>query len=240
MFKGKTLVGLGCSHTSGSYGKEFDCTDLTKERSWVKKLEQIGNFKDSVNLGIPGGSNHRSERVLFEFLKNNTHELVVIFTITELSRFETFNVLEPVENFKSSWDIGYQGEGTWKLLPDLEFPLALEKLEYLKYHYTLYSNDQEDVKIINRKVLLIHALLKSMNIEHYFLEMLAPPYTIQRNQLNFKIPFIEFKSKKNTQINARDWVIENFMLGPCGDWDHDASLGLAEYMFNYFKDNRYE
>ena len=210
MFEGKTLIGLGCSFTFGEYQGDIN-TKSCHERSWVKKLEKLGNFKNSVNLSFPGGSNLRSERVLFEYLKNNKVNPVIIFTITELSRFETFNVAKKET-------IRYQPVGAWSLVQDLKFPDDPKRIEYLKYYFTACSDDDEDVRIINRKIVLIHALLKSLNIEHYFLEMIPLSGTIERNQLEFKIPFIEFNSKNNEQITAYEWVNEHYSLGSCGHW----------------------
>jgi hypothetical protein len=242
MFKDKILVGLGCSHTFGQYGDDFDA-ESCHNRSWVTKLKQIGNFKDSANLAIPGGSNYRSERVLLDFLKqhSNHDDLIVIFTITELARFETFSAEEKNELvFGLTTESQYHAEAPWKLLPDLEFPVDPKKVEYIKYHYTCCTSDEEDVRIINRKIVLIHTLLKSLNIEHYFLEMITTPNTIQRQHFNFKLPFIEFYSKHNDNITARRWVEDNYGLGDCKHWDEDGSIALANYMFNYIKDNRNE
>jgi len=239
MFENKTLVGLGCSHTYGQVLDDFN-RETCHERSWVKKLERIGNFKESVNLALPGGSNARSERVLFDFLKNNNKDLLVIFTVTELSRFETFNAESTEAPFGSEIDIGYQAEATWKLLPDLEHKIDPKKVEYLQYHYSMCSGHRDDVLSINRRIVLIHSFLKLLNIEHYFVEMVMAPGTIRREQFGFTLPFIEFKPKgKPWQLfTAFDWVEENYGLESCKHWNHEGSQGLAEYMLKYIKDNR--
>jgi hypothetical protein len=172
--------------------------------------------------------------MLFDFLQNNKEDLVIIFTITELSRFETFNVAK-----KQNINLRYQPVGAWSLVLDPKFPDDPKRIEYLKYHFTACSDNDEDVRIINRKVVMIHALLKSLNIEHYFLEMISLPGTIKRNQLEFNIPFIEFNSKSNKQIPAYEWVKERYSLGSCGHWGDDASQGLAKYMFDYIN-SKYE
>ncbi len=240
MFENKTLVALGCSHTFGVYEKDEGLSDESimscHERSWASKLGKLGNFKEVVNLSAPGGSNHRSERVLFDYLKENTKDIVVIFTITELSRFETIYELDG--------NIKFATEGSWQLeyATNNIDQIDERRLKFLEYYYATQVHDKHDVNVINRKVTMIHTLLKSLDIEHYFLEMLAVPGSVQREQLSFKIPFINFKNEDGFMINAKDWAYKNYPQhkGSCGHWNEIAQQALAEYMFNYIKDNRYE
>jgi hypothetical protein len=220
MYSNKTLVGLGCSHTFGEY--MGDVNPITcHARSWVRKLEVLANFKDSVNLGAPGGSNHRSERVLLEYLKKNSKDIVVIFSVTELSRFETVNI----ENWTEDNDglRAFNREGSWGLYENDK-----KKKEFLEYFYSRLTNKEVELQTINRKVLLIHSLLKSINIEHYFFEMMAEPGSIIINQLGFEIPMIKFPNNSN----ATDWMYRFFPRGSCRHFDHDANQALAEYLFN--------
>jgi hypothetical protein len=81
-----------------------------------------------------------------------------------------------------------------------------------------------------------------LNIEHYFLEMLCLPGTIQQEQMSFNIPVITFKNEDGFLINAGDWVRKYYPqhMGSCGHWNGQGQQALAEYMFNYIKDNRHE
>ena len=234
MFKDKTLVALGCSHTFGEYMEDHDPITCHK-RSWVSALEKLGNFKDSVNLSASGGSNYRSERVLLEYLRKNSKDIVVIFSITELSRFETVNVAQ--------WDsIGnksdaFIGEGAWGLDKS---NLDKKKKEFLEYYYSELINDEIDIAIINRKVLMIHTLLKSLGIEHYFFEMISGPDILLSNQLGHEIPIIYFVEPGDPGVkidwsihkssNAMLWMKRRFPRAKCGHFDQNANQALAEYL----------
>ena len=234
MFNNKTLVALGCSHTFGEYMEDHDPITCHK-RSWVSALEKLGNFKDSVNLGAAGGSNYRSERMLLEYLKKNSKDIVVIFSVTELSRFETVNVAQwdSIENKSDA----FISEGAWGLD---ESNLDTKKKEFLEYYYSKLTNDETDIAIINRKVLMIHTLLKSLNIEHYFFEMLAVSFSLLPIQLGYEIPIIYFSEpgEPNVKIdwtihkstNAIAWMGRRFPRATCGHFDQDANQALAEYL----------
>jgi hypothetical protein len=242
MFEGKTLVGLGCSHTHGVYEQDHGLTEESimscHDRAWPAKLGKIGNFKDVINLSTPGGSNHRSERFLIDFLSDNQKDwkdVVVIFTITELSRFETVNVVgmtddELHKRILSGPDWGYLTEGIWKLNSDQI--VDSKRRQFLEYYYSIFSHHEADVEIINRKVLMISSLLHRLGIEHYFLEMLCAPETIKEEQIGFKIPMINFIDGKGPKMNAIDWMTKRFERGTCGHFDHDANQALADYIYD--------
>jgi hypothetical protein len=247
MFSDKTLVGLGCSHTFGEYMGDYDPITC-HERSWVKKLEVLADFKSSVNLAARGGSNYRSERVLLEYLKTNSKDIVVIFSVTDLSRFETVNVShwETSENKSKA----YNAEGAWGMNHDVS---DKQKKEFLEYYYSTLTNDEVDIDIINRKVLMLHTLLNSLGIEHYFFEMLCCPHSLLTNQLGFNIPVIPFSTAKDTVVNidwqqerpfnAIDWLKVRFPRAQCGHFDCDANQELAEYLLgqiNIIKGNQYD
>jgi len=241
MYSDKTLVVLGCSHTYGVFKEDTSDLNSCHNRSWASKLGKLANFKEVVNLSIPGGSNYRSERKLLEYLKTNSKDLVVIFSITELSRFETVNMLSLTKEDipeKQNDLYGYQSEGSWKL--SSEYVSGDErKSEYLKYHYSVLSCSQDDSDIINRKILMIHSLLKTLNLEHYFFTMISNPTDIYTSQLGIELPFITFPNNHN----AMNWMTSKFTPGYCGHFDHDANQALAEYLFeqiNIIKGNQYE
>ena len=252
MYSNKTLVGIGCSHVYGSLLDDENPVTC-HERSWVKKLERLGNFKDSVNLGAPGGANNRSERVLFEYLQNNnTDNLVVIISLSEISRKEFFRYMN------DKGEMSYIALGSWMLnmgksnlqhAPD-EFTAEKRKKDaetfpnnmktFAELYYTYFHNSANDVKEVNRSVVLMHSLLKSLNIEHYFFEMLTVPNTIQQEQLGFTIPMIKFKDALNYDINANNFLNYNKIIpGKCLHWDHDGNEFLAEHLLKYIKENYY-
>lgn len=239
MFEDKTLVALGCSHTYGVYeqdlGSSPESINSCFERSWASKLSKLGNFKEVVNLSIPGGNNNRSERVLLNYLKKNSEKLIVIFTITELSRFETVNILSHTSDTITEIhdNYGYQTEGIWKVS---EEAVDIKRRKFLEHYYVAMNHDVADTEAINRRVLLISTLLNSLKIEHYFIEMICKPDTIEQQQLGFKIPTISFQSKFGYNINAMNWMIEHFKPGTCGHFDHDANQALADYIYKRISD----
>ena len=240
MFEGKTLVGVGCSHVFGELGGDYNPATC-HERSWVKKLERLGNFKNSVNLGRPGGSNKRSERVLLDYLKNNnTQDLVVIFSITELSRLElpyTMIVGGPTN---------FLGIGSWIIANDSSANYwknnnPKRAYEFLETYYTHFHTDSNDKEEINSKVAMLHTLLQTLKVEHYFFEMICHPGTIDREQFGLKIPMIDFKNQLGYQINAFNQIhlLGKINPGKCLHWDHDGHEYLARYFLEYIKEHYY-
>jgi hypothetical protein len=234
MFEGKTLIGVGCSHVFGEYMGDVN-PETCHQRSWVKKLEKLGNFKNSVNLGTAGGSNIRSERVLFEYLKNNdTDNLVVIFSITELSRTEFVDVynIQSDKFFKI---------GSWMGNKDVATNTSQRVKEFVETYYGQYHDDEHDINENNRKILMIHLLLKSLNIEHYFFEMLNVPGKLEESQFNFQLPSIPFRHHNGTRLNANGFMrYKNQKPGTCNHWDHEGNEFLANYLLKQIKEFRNE
>jgi hypothetical protein len=226
MFEGKTLIGVGCSHVFGEYMKDYN-PETCHERSWVKKLEKLGNFKTSVNLGSPGGSNLRSERVLFEYLKNNvTSDLVVIFSITELSRTELINNLDSINFYKI---------GSWMVSKEVTLNPRVQS--FVETYYGSFHDDKNDVREINQRIFMIHSMLKLLNIEHYFFEMLCMPGTINTEQMDFKLPLISFFHIKGDVVNANAFLRQNgHPPGLCQHWDHAGNEFLAEHLLKQIKE----
>lgn len=232
MYSNKTLVGIGCSHVFGSLGNDYD-PKTCHERSWVKKLETIGNFKSSVNLGEPGGSNLCSERKLLEYLKDNyTKDLVVIISITQLSRTEFINAIDGKAN-------DFLKIGSWMAAKEAE--LETRTKNFIEIYYGCFHDNNNDIRLINQQVLMIHSLLKSLNIEHYFFEMLCLPKTISRQQLGFTFPVIEFYHNSGSILNANGFLT-HYGHAPksCCHWDHEGNEFLANYLLKKMKEIRNE
>ena len=229
----KTLIGVGCSHVFGEYMGDVN-PESCHERSWVKKLEKLGNFKTSVNLGIGGGSNIRSERVLFEYLKNNnTSDLVVIFSITELSRTEFIDAAIGNGDFFRI--------GSWMGNKEVSMNTTQRVKEFVETYYGKFHSDSHDIREINRRILMIHLLLESLNIEHYFFEMLNVPGTVEESQFNFQLPLIPFQHQDGTKLNANGFLTYNNQLpGTCCHWDHEGNEFLASYLLKQIKEFKNE
>jgi hypothetical protein len=238
MFNDKTIVAVGCSHTFGSYGPFVSLNDPVDKinechnRSWVKKLEQQGQFKNSVNLAGPGGSNARSIRVLLDYLKTldsaQYKDLIVIVQLTELSRFEVpFLGNDPVTM------------GSWVFNSINPVTISTKEKTFLDTYYADYYNDDYSLNILYHSIVLLHSFLKTMNITHYFFDFFSDrSYTGINNhakEFNLTIPQIMFKDRiTNLQgCSGGSYVSSNrYKVGDCGHFDHEANEFLAKYILN--------
>ena len=85
MYSNTTLVAIGDSFIYGHYEDDLNYNSCW-QRSWVKKLEKIGNFKTSINMGAPGGCNARSYRMLIKFLEDMYHNRVRTLAYKDLTK----------------------------------------------------------------------------------------------------------------------------------------------------------
>ena len=230
MFEGKTLIGVGCSHTFAPLGEDINPLSC-HERSWVKKLENIGNFKNSINLSLEGASNQRSERVLMEYLE--THEvsnLVIAFGLTDVSRFEiplpdqTFTHLYTMKPF-----------GPWSV--NKEFTSDPKEITFMEILYGKFHSTQYETVMINRTLLFLNTFLNKFNIEHYFIELHCHGGSIVDNPFGIKLPLLNFKNKYGDATNAICYIMEQgYVPDYTGHFDHDAHQFLAELFYNRIKE----
>lgn len=226
MYNDKTLIGVGCSHTFGAYGERYISENdpdawICHERSWVKKLEKLGNFKSSINLAAPGGSNDRSLRVLLEYLENNnTDNLVVIFAITELSRLEFPKINHDLQGYETA------KAGLWQTDPNTNSDQRYRA--FMTQLYSEYYDHSFQQKIMRHRLIMLDAFLNSLNIEHYFINMLCKSEEIAEAKKN--IPLLEF-FVESFSGNVIDCVTHlNFKSDETNHFDHDANEYIAKYI----------
>ena len=226
MYEGKTLIGIGCSHTFGEYGEQYigeDSSDawICHNRSWVKKLETLGNFKSSINLAAPGGGNDRSIRVLLDYLENNnTDNLVVIFAITEISRLEFPKIRPNLVTYEIT------KSGLWETDPSINTDMSYQK--FIKQFYSEYYSHEFQKKLLKQRLIMLDVFLKSLNIEHYFINMLCIDEDIV--DIKSSIPLIEFYVESYSG-NVIDCVKKlNFKPDNTNHFDHDANVYIAKYI----------
>lgn len=229
MFSNKTLVGLGCSHVYAPLGQD-NSTDTCHNRSWVKKLERLGNFKSSVNLSIPGGSNQRSERMLMEYLETHGNlDLVVVFGLTDLSRFELVIPDPTVDHLYSLKPIG-----PWCASQD--YTKDVRELSFMETLYGNFHSNNYETKMLNRKLLYLNSLLNRLNVEHYFIELHCHGGSIVQEQFGIKLPLIHFKDQTEQPINAIRYIMsKGYEPDYTGHFDHDAHEFLAKLFYNQIK-----
>jgi len=243
-FSDKILVAVGDSFVYGHLGDDLE-TESCHNRSWVKKLERLGNFKSSINLGVPGGSNQRSYRVLMDFLNDYgaSEDYYVIFGITDISRFELpvsrdhglfpLPALCPYErendyqnNTIGLWtlDAGPDSFGT-KVRQDLH--------QYLSLHYGYFYHEKYENNLLKHYLLSIHLMLEHFNIQHSFVEFVGNNLNCfdAGKKFNINLPTINFY-QKNTRYRTvfKEFMIShNYAAYPCSHYDDVGNEFIAEY-----------
>jgi len=246
MFHDKTLVVVGDSFVYGHLGDDINYESCW-QRSWVKKLEHIGNFKNSINLGEPGGSNARSHRVIMDFIRNDytaNEQYVIIYATTDLSRFEfsisienslAYNIPLYYQNPLERHDeFQVYGVGSWT--PDIIKNQANSEksrpvLNYIEAYYNiLFDENYERNKVVNQLIGLDH-LFKNLNIQHYFMETVGFGTIDAAKNAVENLPTIEFDFIGNKMIMS-DWLQKyKFKPYPCSHFDHDANEFAAKYIY---------
>lgn len=250
MYEDTTLVVVGDSFVYGHLGDDVD-VESCHNRSWVRQLERMGNFKTSVNLGGNGGSNYRSIRVLYEYLEqhyNHDEKYLVIFVVTELSRFEL-----PVNDHLGrrlgivGWPMCYsaiQDEtvaaalGSWQidLLP------SKETVDFLRMYYTSFNDDAYSEKILRNSLFSLKAVLDNLNIESFFTSSIAAPHILPKMSLFGKnLPVIRYfygAEKAEENIGHFLWY-SGFKRYPCRHYDEDAYKFLADYIYKNYLTKEY-
>ena len=247
MFKDTTLVVVGDSFIFGHYGDDVFYKTCWK-RSWVSKLSVMADFKDYVNLGLPGGSNQRSYRVIMNYITNNYFEnkkFFVIFAATDLLRFEVpFRTeaegadkiqlhmnnhcpFEPLEKHKML------AAGTWT-------KSETERIQnYIDTHNMYFNVDEYSRSVLNHNILNLHVLFRNLNIPHCFTQTVGPVDTIYDRIMEFSIPKIKYPDPLNSMNNDLDYcgyLINNgFKPGPCTHFDHDGNEFMANYIYSRIK-----
>lgn len=230
MFEGKTLVAVGCSHVFAPLGEDENPITC-HERSWVKKLEKIGNFEYSINLSQVGASNQRSERVLMEYLESNdTDNLVVVFALTDLSRFE----ISETTDYEPNHVYSMRTIGPWSTLPAHTPDERI--LRFIETFYAKFHSSNYQTVMLNRKLLHLNSFLNKLNIEHYFVELHVHGGSIVSNKFGINLPLIHFKDINGDQINGIRYIMsQGYKPDYTGHFDHDAHTFLAELFYNQIK-----
>lgn len=238
MFEGKTLVAAGCSHTFGQY-LDDDKPETCHERSWVKKLELLGNFDKSINLSRPGGSNDRIFRVLHEHVERNYKTIkdsVVIIAMTDPVRFELPSLERTyVAKDNSNYDhTSYviNAIGISNLFGCEDKTVAPQFLDiYYKHFYV----EKYTFKMLNQKIIAFSSLLNRLGVEHYFTDFLSNNTFFDRPEyMGMTFPFLRiFEDRGDNVMNAtkRSGFKVGSDINPesqCNHFDHDGNQYIAE------------
>lgn len=251
MFEGKTLVAVGDSFVYGHLGDDLDA-ESCHARSWVSKLEKLGGFESSYNLGAPGGSNLRNYRVLLDFLNDyKPNETYVVFiAASEVSRHELtlsrqagINLNFPITQLcpyeRKHQDYGSNCIGNWTqfaLERDSDTSRSQRVIDYINLYYGLFYNIEYSNNLLHHQLVSMHCILNSLNIEHYFIETICDLGITwpAGKDLNLNLPFIEYRvDNGRLPVNLSTFLMwQGFRPASCGHFDHDANEFLAKYLLD--------
>lgn len=238
IFKGKTLVASGCSHTFGQY--QFDNDPVTcHERSWVKKLENLGMFDKSVNLSRNACSNDRILRVVYDYVERNYKTIkdsVIIIALTDPHRFE----LPSIERTYFSKDESNYDHESYVInsimlsnLPACtDTQVAPQFIEtYFKYFYV----EQYTLKMLNQKIVGLSSLLTRLGVEHYFTDFLTGNAFFEEPHMGMTFPYLKIFENGHDNIMTAIKKL-GFKAGKdvdttspfCNHLDHDGNQFIAD------------
>jgi hypothetical protein len=244
-----TLVVVGDSFVYGHLGEDLNI-ESCHNRSWVRQLEKIGNFKTSVNLGSPGGSNYRSVRVLYEYLEQEyspNEKYLVIFAASELSRFELpvndhfGRILSITTNNPACYstienEIVAAAVGSWQLNSTNQ-----KFSDFLSMHYASFNDDTYSEKILRNSLFSLKAVLNNLNIKSFFTSTILEPHILHEMSLfGEKLPVIRYFYGPGLEENIGKFLrFSGFKRYPCHHYDEHAYKFLADYIYkNYLKDEQ--
>jgi len=251
MFKDTTLVVVGDSFVYGHLGDDLNI-ESCHNRSWVRQLEKVGNFKNSVNLGAPGGSNYRSVRVLYEYLDRDyspDEKYLVIFAASEMTRFELpvndhvgrryAIVYDNPDHYSTIYDETVVATlGSWCLHSnDPEKRSEPGKFyDFLSMYYTSFNDDIYSEKILRNSLFSLKAVLDNLNIKSFFTSTILNPEVL--NNMSFlgeKLPLIKYFYQPNFEDNIGKFLgLMGFEVYPCSHYDEQAYIFLAKYIYENY------
>jgi hypothetical protein len=244
MFEDTTLVVVGDSFIYGHLGDDLN-VESCHNRSWVRQLEKVGNFKTSVNLGAPGGSNYRSVRVLYEYLEQEyspDEKYLVIFAASELSRFE----LPVNDHLGRILDITTDNPACYSTIQNetVAAPVGSWQLDstdhkfsnFLGMYYTNFNDDAYSEKILCNSLFSIKAVLDNLNIKSFFTStILAPDVLPRMSFIGEKLPLIKYFYEPTLDDNIGQFLsVMGFKRYPCSHYDEQAYIFLANYIYENY------
>lgn len=251
MYEDTTLVVVGDSFVYGHLGDDIDI-ESCHNRSWVRQLEKIGKFKTSVNLGIPGGSNYRSIRVIYEYLDQHyspDEKYLVIFAASEMTRFE----LPVNDHVGRRYSIIYDNHdryasihdetvaatlGSWCLNSDISEKRCEsgEFSNFLSMYYASFNDDIYSEKILRNSLFSLKAVLDKLNIKSFFTSTILLPDTLDNMSfLGEKLPLIKYFYEPTLHDNIGQFLKQSgFKKYPCAHYDEQAYMFLANYIYENY------
>jgi hypothetical protein len=176
-FSEYTLVSFGDSFTFGQdtvphYSLDaHDNSEIHKqwkkkcnENSYTQVIADRMGFKDSLNFGIPAGSNEKSLTLLEPFLRSNpTLKIFVLFNFTSSSRFLQFLKLDGKREYSA---MNIHPTTFESNLPIKEGKYPGISKRSLNNHYTYWRNSIQDVYNHVKDRRMLYYMLSSYNVPY--------------------------------------------------------------------------
>lgn len=247
MYEDTTLVVVGDSFVYGHLGDDLN-PESCHNRSWVRQLEKLGKFKTSVNLGAPGGSNHRSIRVLFEYLDQRyspDEKYLIIFAASDFTRIE----LPVNDHLGRILSITTNNPACYSIINDETVAAAIgpwhinstdrKFSDFLSMYYTAFHDDMFNEINLRNSLFSLKAFLDKSNIKLFFTSTILAPHILK--DMSFfgeKLPLIEYFYGSGSVENIGKFLeAVGFQRYPCCHYDEQAYIFLADYIYrNYLTD----
>jgi hypothetical protein len=165
------FLATGCSWTRG-WGATDSCvafgspdfrddTRFMLQQSYAGQLATYLGFDSQINMAMPGSSIDLQVRFVTEFLQKNRHRFKRIFLlwgITSHARWELYsNDIGKPMGFQIGADVP-PGAASY-------YPGRKDQMKsYLKHHW----DEQYELERYNHKIVMMHAYLRMLNIDHLF------------------------------------------------------------------------
>jgi len=176
-FSKYTLVSFGDSFTFGQdIVPHLPDKDLNKlklqekykkacnEYSYTQVIADSFGFKDSLNFGVPAGSNERSLTLLEPFLRSNpTMKIFVLFNFTSSSRFLQFLKVDGKREY-SAMNIHATTFESNLHIKEGRYPGITKR--GLNNHYTYWRNSIQDVYNHVKDRRMLYYMLSSCNVPY--------------------------------------------------------------------------
>ena len=155
------------SHESDVTQKQLKWKKECNEHSYTAVLAASMGFKNSLNFGIPAGSNERSLMLLETFLRTNpTLKIFVLFNFTSSSRY--LNILKL--DHEPMYDIVEFSPTAYEWIPSGRYT-GIDK-KSISLHYTYFRNNMSEMYNHIKDRRSLYYMLSAHNVPHVSFDVL--------------------------------------------------------------------
>lgn len=245
------LLTSGCSYT---YGEEL----INLKNAWPYKLAEKLNIGEVINKGLCSGSNDYITRSVIDQLSviNSKDDLFVVLGFTTENRREAYcNYLKSPVFIKTGRSLAKLNDNESKIIrySDLKTNPIIDTLNNISQEY-LNNFENDPIYCLLKKmdqILLMHNLLKSLNIKHLFFNSISnidiKPNYIKNNKserlIHFGLRNIFFNKNINKEnyINfiTMDSYCQKYPTGPINKHPlEEGHFEWANFLYDYIKEHK--